>query len=42
VLHIDLEREPDRARQSFESHLARAKWMSGHGYKLRLRGAPIA
>jgi len=23
------EREPDRAQQSFESHLARAKWMAG-------------
>jgi len=25
VLHIDPDREPDRARQAFESHLARAK-----------------
>jgi len=25
VLHIDSDREPDRARQAFESHLARAK-----------------
>jgi hypothetical protein len=33
VLHIDAEREPDRARQSFDSHLARAKWMSGIGYR---------
>jgi hypothetical protein len=24
VLHIDSEREPDRARRTFESHLARA------------------
>ena len=28
VLHIDPEREPDRARPAFESHLARAKWMT--------------
>jgi len=28
VLHIDPERELDRARQAFESHLARAKWVS--------------
>jgi hypothetical protein len=38
VLHIDPEREPDRSRQAFESHLSRAKWMSGHGYQLLLRG----
>ena len=25
VLHIDPDRQPDRARQAFESHLARAK-----------------
>jgi hypothetical protein len=25
------EREPDRAQQSFESHLARAKWMARTG-----------
>lgn len=29
VLHIDPERETDRARRSFESHLSRAKWMTG-------------
>jgi hypothetical protein len=29
VLHIDPEREPDRARRVYDSHLARAKWMSG-------------
>jgi hypothetical protein len=42
VLHIDPEREPDRARQAFESHLARAKWMSEHGYKHLLRGGASA
>jgi hypothetical protein len=31
VLHLDPDREPDRARKAFESHLARAKWISGHG-----------
>jgi hypothetical protein len=31
VLHIDPDREPDRARQAFESHLARARWMSRYG-----------
>ena len=38
VLHIDPERETDRARRSFESHLSRAKWMTEHGYKQLLRG----
>ena len=31
VLHIDPSREPDRARHAWESHLARAKWMTTHG-----------
>jgi hypothetical protein len=37
VLHIDPEQEPDRARRAFDSHLARAKWMSGVGYRHLLR-----
>ena len=37
VLHLDPDSEPDRARRAFDSHLSRAKWMSGHGYKLLLR-----
>jgi hypothetical protein len=38
VLHIDPNREPVRARNAFESHLARAKWMTEHGYRHLLRG----
>lgn len=38
VLHIDPEREPDRARHAFDSHLARAKWMTEQGYRHLLRG----
>lgn len=38
VLHIDPEREPNRARHAFDSHLARAKWMTEHGYRHLLRG----
>ena len=38
VLHIDPDREPDRARYAFDSHLARAKWMTEHGYRDLLRG----
>lgn len=32
VLHIDPVREPERARRVWESHLARAKWMSDRGH----------
>lgn len=38
VLHIDPDREPDRARYAFDSHLARAKWMTEQGYRHLLRG----
>lgn len=38
VLHIDPDHEPDRARHAFETHLARAKWMTEHGYRHLLRG----
>jgi hypothetical protein len=36
VLHRDP--EADRTRRAFESHLARAKWMTEYGYRLLLRG----
>jgi type VI secretion system activator RovC-like protein len=39
VLRIDPIREPTRARRVWESHLARAKWMTENGYKDLLRGA---
>jgi hypothetical protein len=39
VLHIDPDREPDRARNAFESHLARAKWMTEQGRFLREAGS---
>lgn len=38
VLHLDPEREPARAKRAFDSHLARARWMMKHGYRLLLRG----
>lgn len=38
VLHIDPELDPNRARHAFESHLARAKWMTESGYRHLLRG----
>ena len=37
VLHIDPEREPDRARQAFDSHFARARWAAREGYRHLLR-----
>lgn len=37
VLHIDPDREPERARRAFDSHLARARWMTEHGYRHLLR-----
>jgi hypothetical protein len=33
VLHIDPDREADRARRAFDSHLARARWMTEVGYR---------
>lgn len=33
---IDAEAEPERARDAVESHLARARWMSEHGYRALL------
>jgi hypothetical protein len=38
LLHIDPQHEPDRARRAFDTHLARAKWMTEHGYRHLLRG----
>jgi hypothetical protein len=38
VLHLDPEREPERARTAYDSHLSRAKWMTAQGYRQVLRG----
>ncbi len=38
VLHIDPDREPERAQRAWETHLARAKWMTKNGYQHVLRG----
>ncbi|WP_114391292.1 DNA -binding domain-containing protein [Notoacmeibacter marinus] len=35
---IDSDNDPDRARQLHASHLARARWMTEHGYRELLRG----
>ncbi|MGY4282343.1 hypothetical protein ACVWXO_009757 [Bradyrhizobium sp. LM2.7] len=39
VLHMDPEREPDRARSAYQSHLARAKWVTEQGRLLRGGGS---
>ena len=41
VLHIDPDREQVRARNAFDSHLARARWMADHGYRHLLRGGTM-
>ncbi len=33
IFGIDPEREPERAKIIYESHLARARWMSAAGYR---------
>jgi Uncharacterized conserved protein (DUF2285) len=40
VARVVLHRDPaaDRTKVTFESHLARAKWMTESGYRLLLRG----
>lgn len=41
VLHIDPTNEPDRAYRAWETHLARARWMTKSGYRYLLAdGAP--
>jgi hypothetical protein len=39
VLHIDPESQPDRARGAYQSHLARAKWVTEQGRLLRGAGS---
>lgn len=37
---ISVETDPERARRIHESHLARARWMTEHGYQQLRRGVP--
>jgi hypothetical protein len=41
VLRIDPIREPARAQQAWQSHLARAKWMTEKGYQRILHPHPV-
>ncbi|ESX66035.1 hypothetical protein X759_28200 [Mesorhizobium sp. LSHC420B00] len=38
VLRIDPAKEPDRAFRAWETHLARARWMTTTGYRYLLAG----
>lgn len=38
ILRIDPCDEPKRARSALKSHLARAHWMTEHGYRHLLKG----
>ncbi len=38
VLKIDPDKEPKRAYRAWETHLARARWMTEQGYKFLLKG----
>ncbi len=38
VLKIDPDKEPERAHRAWQTHLARARWMTEQGYKFLLRG----
>jgi hypothetical protein len=38
VLDLDVEKQPERAKQVWQSHLTRAKWMTENGYRHLLRG----
>jgi hypothetical protein len=37
VLRIDPDRDADRARLAFESHLSRARWITERGYRFLLQ-----
>jgi hypothetical protein len=39
VLQIDPESDPDRARNAYQSHLSRTKWMTEQGRILRSVGS---
>lgn len=39
VLDLDPVLEPDRARRVHETHLARARWLTEHGYRDLLRSS---
>ncbi len=41
IFGIDPVADPERARRVHDSHLARARWMTEHGYRELLHGKPL-
>lgn len=41
VLRIDPDQEPVRARRAYDTHMARARWMTESGYQHLLREARL-
>lgn len=41
IFGIDPDAEPERAKRVHDSHLARARWMTEHGYRALLHGKPL-
>lgn len=39
IFGIDPDAEPERAQRVHDTHLARARWMTQHGYRELLRGS---
>lgn len=39
---LDPEREPERARHVHDTHLARARWITEHGYRLLTRESHLS
>lgn len=39
ILGMDAKSEPDRARRAYDSHLARAQWMTSAGYRALLQSS---
>lgn len=37
VLHLDTKRDAERAHRIYSAHLARAKWLTKHGYSTAMR-----
>ncbi|EXL10568.1 hypothetical protein [Aquamicrobium defluvii] len=40
LFELDPQAEPERARKVHDTHLARAHWMTEHGYKILRLGRP--
>ncbi|ESX65237.1 hypothetical protein X759_29035 [Mesorhizobium sp. LSHC420B00] len=41
VLHVDSDKEPERAFTAWQTHLARAHWMTINGYRYLLSGGAL-